>query len=108
MEVRLSGDLSELFIDNNIYGMGDKVVVFSTYSQENICGIITELSHREIVVRAGTGARFAVLVGQIRAGRVTISKDEETIANAHIFRAAEEIDSILASYRRHLGGENTS
>ncbi len=106
--MHLSGDLSELIIGNNIYGMGDTVAVFSVYSQENICGIITSLSHREIIVRTGSGSRFAILVGQIRAGRVTISKHSETIENSHIFRAAAEMDSILASYGRELGMDSAS
>lgn len=52
--MRVSGDLSELYIGNEIYTMGDWVVVFSVLSQENISGMITAISHREIVVRMGT------------------------------------------------------
>lgn len=82
------------------FSTGDLVVVFSVLSQENISGLITSLSHREIVIRTGTGARFSVLVGQIRSGRVTLSKDKETIENAHIFNAAAEIDELMNRYHR--------
>ena len=44
------------------------MVIFSVLSQENISGVITSLTHRDVVVRTGGGSRFLVLVGQIRSG----------------------------------------
>ena len=39
-------------------------------------------------MRTGTGARLAFLVGQVRNGTVTVSKDLETIRNAQMVRQA--------------------
>ncbi|KAJ1442954.1 hypothetical protein B484DRAFT_441840 [Ochromonadaceae sp. CCMP2298] len=97
-QVRLSGDLAELYVGDETYAMGDMVVVFSVLSQENISGILTALSHREMVVRTGSGARFSVLVGQLRSGRVTVSKDKESIDNALIFRAAADMEAVRDKY----------
>lgn len=72
----------------------------SLHLQENICGIITALSHRELVVRTATGSRFNVLVGQIRTGRVVLSKDRDTAANAVVFKAAADMQSVRDKYYR--------
>jgi len=93
-EVRVSGDFSELYIGRIIYSLGDLVVIFSVLSQENISGVITSLTHRDVVVRTGGGSRFLVLVGQIRSGRVTISKDHDMIENARIIRAAVDMAAV--------------
>lgn len=103
LNVKISGDLSELYIGEEIFGMGDMVLVFSVLSQENISGIITALSHKEIVIRTGTGARFSVLVGQIRTGRVSLSKDREMMENATVFKAAAEMDHVMNSFRNYAG-----
>mmetsp|Transcript_46606 Transcript_46606/g.92352 ORF Transcript_46606/g.92352 Transcript_46606/m.92352 type:complete len:316 (-) Transcript_46606:71-1018(-) len=97
-EVRISGDLSELYVCDETYGAGDLVVVFSVLSQESFQGIITALSHQEIVVRSPTGARLKVLVGQIRCGRVVLSKDKETMENALIFKTAAEMQAVQDKY----------
>jgi hypothetical protein len=73
-------------------------VVFSTLSQENISGIVTSLTASEIVVRTPTGPRFRVLVGQLRSGRVVLSKDKETLNNAVIFRTAAEMQLTQDKY----------
>jgi hypothetical protein len=93
-EVRLSGDLTELFVGPESFSLGDLVVVFSALTQENISGVVTALSHKELVVRCGSGSRFSVLVGQIRSGRVTLSKDTETVQNAVIFKAAADMEAV--------------
>uniref|UniRef100_A0A7S3GR95 Uncharacterized protein n=1 Tax=Spumella elongata TaxID=89044 RepID=A0A7S3GR95_9STRA len=100
-EVRLSGDLSELFIGDDSYSTGDLCTVFSVLSQENICGIITALSHRELVVRTATGVRFNVLVGQLRTGRVILSKDRDTAENAVVFQTAAEMQSVRDKYYKY-------
>lgn len=97
-EVRISGDLSELYVCGETYTTGDLVVVFSVLSQESFQGIITALNHQEMVVRAPTGARLKVLVGQIRNGRVVLSKDKETMENAVIFRTAAEMQAVQDKY----------
>ena len=98
--MKLSGDLSELFIGEESFSMGDMVVVFSVLSQENISGIITALSHKELVIRTGSGSRFSVLVGQIRSGRVTLSKDAEMVENAVIFKAAADMKAVQDKFYR--------
>ena len=93
-EVRLSGDLSELYLGEEVFCPGDLVVVVSALSQENVSGVITALTHRELVVRTGSGARFSVLVGQIRSGRVALSKDTETVHNAAVFKIAADMEAV--------------
>lgn len=97
-EVKVSGDQGELYLGEEAYTTGDMVAVFSTLSQETITGIITALSHREIVVRTGSGSRFSVLVGQLRTGRVTLSKDKEMLANAVIFKTAADMQAVQDKY----------
>lgn len=94
----MSGDQSELYLGEEVFTTGDLVVVFSTLSQENIAGIITALSHREIVVRTGTGSRFSVLVGQLRTGRVSLSKDRDMMQNAVIFKTAADMQAVQDKY----------
>jgi hypothetical protein len=43
-EVRLSGDLSEIYIAEETFAAGDLVVVFSVLSQESIHGKILQCS----------------------------------------------------------------
>lgn len=100
-EVRLSGDLSELFIGEESYCTGDLCTVFSVLSQENICGIITALSHRELIVRTATGVRFNVLIGQIRSGRVVLSKDRDTAENAIVFQTAADMQNVRDKYYKY-------
>jgi hypothetical protein len=85
-------------VGDESYSAGDLVVVFSTLSQENISGIITALTHSEIVIRTPTGPRFRVLVGQLRSGRVVLSKDNETLNNAVMFRTAAEMQLAQDKY----------
>lgn len=105
--MRLSSDLSQLIIGEEVFTIGDLVVLFSVLSQESFSGVITAISHRyipyiilildrlirfgigrDVIVRTGTGARLAFLVGQVRNGTVTVSKDLETIRNAQMVRQA--------------------
>ena len=106
--MRLSSDLSQLIVGEEVFTIGDLVVLFSVLSQESFSGVITAISHRyipdkifillgslirfgigrDVIVRTGTGARLAFLVGQVRNGTVTVSKDLETIRNAQMVRQA--------------------
>ena len=71
-----------------------------SFFQENICGIITALSHKDVVVRTATGSRFTVLVGQIRTGRVVLSRDRDTAANAVVFKAAADMQGVRDKFYR--------
>lgn len=68
-------DSCELTSGAHTYKVGDLVAVFSVLSQESISGVITTISDRDVIVRCGSGARFSFLIGQLREGRITISKD---------------------------------
>ena len=72
-----------------------------SFIQENICGIITALSHRELVVRTATGVRFNVLVGQLRTGRVILSKDRDTAENAVVFQTAADMQNVRDKYYKY-------
>lgn len=91
--MRISGDLAEIYVGDEAFAPGDLVVVFSVLSQENVSGIVTALTHRDLVVRTPTGSRFRVLVGQLRTGRVVLSKDRETVQNAAIFKTAADMQA---------------
>ncbi len=76
-------------------------LLWPLFQQENICGIITALSHRELVVRTATGVRFNVLVGQLRTGRVILSKDRDTAENAVVFQTAADMQSVRDKYYKY-------
>ena len=97
-EVRIRGDLSELYISDETFSTGDLVVVFSTTTQESFHGIITALTHHEVVIRSPTGVRFKILVGQLRTGRVSMSKDKDTVMNAQIFNTAADMQAAREKY----------
>ena len=46
LEVKMSSDLSEFSIGDEVFGIGDMVVVFSVMSQESFSGVIAAISHR--------------------------------------------------------------
>ena len=46
LEVKMSSDLSQFSIGEELFGIGDMVVVFSVISQESFSGVITAISHR--------------------------------------------------------------
>lgn len=96
-EVQIDASLNDFKIGKEIYSIGDLVIVFSVSSQENISGVITAISHRELIVRTSNGSRFAFLIGQIRTGRISISKDINTISNAEAVKAAVEMNEIYES-----------
>ena len=75
----LTSDTCELTVCGTRYNVGDLILVFSVLSQESISGVITTISGRDIIVRCGSGARFSFLLGQLREGRVTISKDVSSV-----------------------------
>ena len=76
--VSVTHDPSVLKVGQATFGVGDLVVVFSVLSQESLSGVITTISDRDVVVRSGSGARFSFLIGQLRQGRITISKDKDS------------------------------
>lgn len=92
-EIRLSGDLSEIYIGDEAFTAGDLVVVFSVLSQENIHGIITAITPRDLIVRTPTGARVKILTGQLRTGRVSLTRDRDTLENSGIFNRAAEMQA---------------
>jgi hypothetical protein len=66
-------------------------------NESNFCyhsaGIITTLNHRELIVRTPTGARVKVLLGQVRTGRVVLSRDRDTLENSAVFGAAAQMQA---------------
>ncbi len=86
--VTLGADLSEFRIGSEVFSVGDMVAAFSALSQETLCGAVTAISQREVVVRTGGGARFSFLLSQLRNGRVTLSKDREAVQNLDAMRIA--------------------
>ena len=93
--VNLSPDLSEITIDENIYGLGDHIAVYSILSQENICGCITAISYQEIIIRTNLQIRISILIGHIKSGRVIISKDLEALENSEAMRMNMELSVLL-------------
>lgn len=79
VSVSIKIDSCELTVGAHAYNVGDLVVVFSVLSQESLSGVVTTISDRDVVVRSGSGARFSFLIGQLREGRISISKDVSTI-----------------------------
>lgn len=82
-EVSLNGDYSELTVGSDVYTIGECVNVFSVLSQETLSGVITAISHAEIIVRLGAantsgGARVSFTLGHLKSGRVVLSKDNDT------------------------------
>lgn len=69
-----------LTIGNDVFRLGDSVVVSSLISQESLLGVITAISPTDFVIRGekGLGPRFAFHLGQLKEGRVTISRDYQT------------------------------
>lgn len=51
-------------------------------------------------MRTATGSRFTVLVGQIRTGRVVLSRDRDTAANAVVFKAAADMQGVRDKFYR--------
>jgi len=82
--ISVSHDPSVLKVGTNNYAVGELIVVFSVLSQESLSGIITSISDSDVVVRSGSGARFSFLIGQLREGRVAISKDIASEAAARL------------------------
>jgi len=70
-----------LTIGNEVFRLGDSVIAFSVISQEGLSGVITAISSSDFVVRGenGLGPRFAFHLGQIKDGRVTITRDHNAI-----------------------------
>ena len=66
-----------LTIGNDVYRLGDSVVASSLISQEALGGTITAISNTDFVIRGenGLGPRFAFHIGQLKEGRVTITRD---------------------------------
>ena len=86
--VSVAHDPAVLKVGANSFGVGELVVVFSVLSQESLSGIITSITDQDVVVRCGSGARFSFLVGQLREGRVTISKDVASESAARLISDA--------------------
>jgi hypothetical protein len=74
----------------NIY-TGDMVVVFSSLSRESFCGVLTCIEEDEIIVRCGNGATFTFTAEQVKAGRVTVTRDDEGIAAAEAIKEAAKL-----------------
>ena len=70
---------------------GDLVVVFSSLSRESFCGVITSVDEAEIIVRCGNGTKFGFSAEQVRAGRITVARDDEGIASADAIKAASKL-----------------
>jgi hypothetical protein len=71
-----------LTVGNDVYRLGDSVVAFSLISQEALGGTITAISPTDFVIRGenGLGPRFAFHIGQLKEGRVTITRDIQAVS----------------------------
>ena len=52
-------------------------------------------------MRTATGVRFNVLVGQLRTGRVILSKDRDTAENAVVFQTAADMQNVRDKYYKY-------
>jgi hypothetical protein len=93
--ISVSHDPSVLKVDTCTFTVGELIVVFSAISQESLSGIITTISDSDIVVRSGTGARFSFLIGQLRDGRVTISKDLASETTARLIAEGQIASTLI-------------
>ena len=94
--ISVSHDPSVLKVGTSAYTVGELIVVFSAISQESLSGIITTISDSDIVVRSGTGARFSFLVGQLRDGRVKISKDLASETTARLIAEGQHASTKMS------------
>ncbi len=72
--VAVSDDYGALKVGDELFGLGDTLLVFSTLSQETLQGVLVVLTDKEAVLRAATGQRFSFQLPLLQAGRVAVSR----------------------------------
>lgn len=82
-EVLIVVEEDGLRVGEELYELGDFIVAFSTLSQEDLSGMITHVSHDEVIVRTqgGKGTRFSFHIAQLKSGRVIIRRDSDAKLN---------------------------
>jgi hypothetical protein len=66
-------DNSGLVVDDKTFLVGDQVEIASHMSGESFVGMLTMVSHQDLVLRTGTGVRLSFHLLMLRNGRVSLS-----------------------------------
>lgn len=82
-EVLITVEEDGLRVGSEVFEIGDFIVAFSALSQEDLSGMITHISHEEVIVRTqgGMGTRFSFHIAQLKSGRVIIRRDSDAKLN---------------------------
>ena len=65
-ELKVNADSEKLEIGNETYYVGDCIIALSILSQESLFGIITSISHNDVIVKCSHGqGKFSFRIGQI-------------------------------------------
>jgi hypothetical protein len=88
-KLKVNADSEKLEIGNETYYVGDCIIALSILSQESLFGIITSISHNDVIVKCSHGqGKFSFRIGQITNGRIKISRDLETAKDQGIINHA--------------------
>lgn len=104
----MNEDCSAIIVEDLHYHIGEEISVFSVLSQETITGIITSVSLREIVFRAGNGTRFSVQLAQIASGRVIIAKERDILDRLRHIQEQQEGNRLLRQQNSSTSSSSTT
>ena len=93
--LKVNADSDKLEIGTETYYVGDCIIALSILSQESLFGIITSISHNDVIVKCSHGqGKFSFRIGQIKNGRIKISRDLESAKDQDIINHAMNLQNV--------------
>ena len=94
--LKVNADSEKLEIGSETYYVGDCIIALSILSQESLFGAITSISHNDIIVKCNHGqGKFSFRTGQIKNGRIKISRDLESKEDQKVIDHAISLQNAL-------------